>query len=261
VSPDSARTYIIALLPPAAASPAGVIVITDVTEEERRERAEREFVSNAAHELRTPLAAIASAVEVLQQGAKERPPDRDRFLEVVERQTARLTNLARALLTLARAQTRSEAVRLEPVSVAPLVREIAQSVADETVSVEVCCEDVEALAHRELLHHAVENLVTNACKHAAGAELTLRVMHVDDDKVRIDVADKGSGMAAPDLQRALDRFYRASSSDGDGFGLGLPIVREVVSAMDGTLSIESTRGEGTTVSIVLASAGDGRMCK
>jgi signal transduction histidine kinase len=259
MNPDPTRTFILALLPPAASS-SGVIVITDVTEEERRERAEREFVSNAAHELRTPVAAIASAVEVLQQGAKEHPADRDRFLEVVERQTARLTNLARALLTLARAQTHSEAVRLEPVRLAPLVSEIADGVADGIVAVEICCEDAEALAHHELLHHAVENLVANARRHAAGAALTLRVEHVDDNKVRIDVADKGAGMTAPDVQRALDRFYRAPTADADGFGLGLSIVREVVTAMDGTLSIESARGEGTTVSIVLTAAGDGRMC-
>jgi len=258
--PDPARTYVVTLLPPTPASQAGVIVITDVTELERRERAEREFVSNAAHELRTPLAAIASAVEVLQQGAKERPVDRDRFLAVVERQTTRLTRLAHSLLTLARAQTRSEPVRLEPVAVAPLVREIAQSFADEPVSVEVCCEDVEALAHRGLLHQAVENLTTNARKHAAGAGLTLRVAHMDDDKVLIEVADKGTGMTPSDAERALDRFYRASGSDGEGFGLGLSIVREVVSVMDGTLSIESRPNEGTTVSIVLASAGAARLC-
>jgi len=256
--PDPDRTYVIALLPPAA-SPAGVIVITDVTEEERRERAEREFVSNAAHELRTPVAAIASAVEVLQQGAKARPPDRDRFLEVVERQTGRLSNLTRALLTLARAQTHSEAVRLEPVPLAPLVSEIARSV-DETVAVDFCCENAEALAHPELLHHAVENLVTNACKHASGSELTLRVRHLNGGRVQIDMADTGSGMTVPDVQRAPDRFYRAPSAGTDGFGLGLSIVREMVSAMNGTLAIESARGEGTTVSIVLTAAGEERMC-
>jgi len=142
----------------------------------------------------------------------------------------------------------------------PLVREIAQSFADEPVSVEVCCEDVEALAHRGLLHQAVENLTTNARKHAAGAGLTLRVAHMDDDKVLIEVADKGTGMTPSDAERALDRFYRASGSDGEGFGLGLSIVREVVSVMDGTLSIESRPNEGTTVSIVLASAGAARLC-
>jgi signal transduction histidine kinase len=140
-----------------------------------------------------------------------------------------------------------------------LVAEIAKNV-DETVDVDLCCPDAEALAHHELLHHAVENLVANACRHAAGSDLTVRVRHVNGDQVRIDVADTGSGMPTPDVQRALDRFYRSPSADGDGFGLGLSIVREVVSAMGGTLSIDSVRGQGTTVSIVLASAGAGRMC-
>lgn len=260
VHPDPERTYAVALLPATRRSHAGVVVFTDVTEQERRERAEREFVTNAAHELRTPLSAIASAVEVLQQGAKERPAERDRFLAVVERQTARLTRLARALLTLARAQTRSEPVRLEPVRVSPIVRELAQGAGEPGVSVELCCENVEVLAHSELLHQALENLATNALKHAAGKGLILRVAHVGDDHVRIEVADKGPGMKPLDAERALDRFYRAAGSDGEGFGLGLSIVREVVSVMDGTLSIATGPEEGTTVSIVLRAAGDAKGC-
>jgi signal transduction histidine kinase len=242
---DHARTYVVALLPPRPASQTAVAVITDVTERERRERAEREFVTNAAHELRTPLAAIASAVEVLQQGAKERAEDRDRFLGVVERQTSRLTRLAHALLTLARAQTQSEPVRLEPVLLAPLVREIAAEVGDAAVAVELCCESAEALAHRELLHQALENLVTNARKHAPGGTLTLRVAHVSDDEVRIDVADEGPGMTPRQAERAQDRFYRVSGSDGDGFGLGLSIVRDLAQAQGGDAWYEPNRPRGS----------------
>jgi signal transduction histidine kinase len=232
-------------------SQAGVVVITDVTEQERREWAEREFVMNAAHELRTPLAAIASAVEVLQDGAKEHPADRDRFLDVVERQTTRLTKLARSLLTLARAQTRSETVRLEPVSLSPLLAEVAAQVDDADVVVD-CDETATVRAHRELLHQALENLTANARKHAAHT-LVLRASHVDAARVRIDVTDDGHGMSREDAKRAVDRFYRSAGSAGDGFGLGLPIVREVVGAMNGSLSIESSPGAGTTVSIVLES--------
>jgi two-component system phosphate regulon sensor histidine kinase PhoR len=256
---DSGKTYVVVLLPPTPASQAGVVVITDVTEQERREGAEREFVMNAAHELRTPLAAIASAVEVLQQGAKEQPHDRDRFLEIVERQTTRLTRLARSLLTLARAQTRAENVRLEAVPVSPLLHEIAAAVDGPETVVAVCCEQVEVLAHRELLHQALENLTSNARKHAACA-LQLRAAHVGDERVRIDVMDDGRGMRRIDAERAFDRFYRASGSNGEGFGLGLSIVQEVVSVMDGTLSIESRTGEGTTVSIVLEAGGAPRSC-
>ena len=234
---DSGTTYVVVMLPPAGASQAGVIVITDVTEHERREWAEREFVMNAAHELRTPLAAIASAVEVLQSGAKARPHDRDRFLAIVERQTTRLTMLARSLLTLARAQTGSESVRLEPVPVPELLEEIAEETEETKVTVDVCCDSVAVLAHRELLYQALENVTSNACKHSAGRVL-LSAEHVDDGRVRIDVADDGRGMSSQDAERALDRFYRAPGASREGFGLGLPIVREVVRAMDGTLSIE-----------------------
>lgn len=261
VHPDPERTYLVALLPATSRGHAGVLVFTDVTDQERRERAEREFVTNAAHELRTPLSAIASAVEVLQQGAKEQPADRDRFLAVVERQTTRLTRLAHALLTLARAQTRSEAVRLEPVPLSPMLRDIAENAGDSLVSVELCCEDVEVLAHSELLHQALENLASNALKHASGRGVTLRAAHVDDGDVRIEVSDEGRGMKPFEADRAFDRFYRAAGSNGEGFGLGLSIVREVVSVMDGTLAIESRSEEGTTVSIVLKSAGEARRCR
>lgn len=257
--PDGGGTYDVALLPAARGSQTGVVVFTDVSEQERRERAEREFVTNAAHELRTPLSAIASAVEVLQRGAKEVPDDRDRFLGVVERQTTRLTRLAHALLTLARAQTRSEPVRLEPVRVSPIVRAIAGDAGTSRVSVDLCCEDVEVLAHGELLHQALENLAANALKYAEGEAVAIRVAHVDDDRVQIDVADRGPGMKPLEAERALDRFYRAASADGDGFGLGLSIVREVVQVMDGALSIETRSGEGTTVAIVLSAAGN-RSC-
>lgn len=247
-------TYVVALLPPASGSDTGVVVLTDVTEQERRERAEREFVTNAAHELRTPLAAIASAVEVLQGGAKESAAERDRFLAVVERQTGRLTRLANALLTLARAQTRSEPVRLEPVRLEPLVAELAEG-SGGPIEVELRGDDLAASAHLDLLLQTLENLTVNALKHAPGARVTIRVAPVGADFVKIEVIDTGPGMTHSERQRALDRFYQAgSASELDGFGLGLPIAREAVSAMGGTLRIESTPGGGTTVSIVLPHA-------
>jgi two-component system sensor histidine kinase VicK len=264
-SPETMRVgvdgvvYVVALLPPAPASATGVVVLTDVTEHERRERAEREFVTNAAHELRTPLAAIASAVEVLQLGAKERPAERDRFLAVVERQTGRLTRLTHALLALARAQTRAEPLVLAPVSVTELTDEVVRELPDARIDIAVAGDDLTALAHDELLHQALENLVANAAKHAPDSTITLRVARTDDDRVRIDVIDSGPGMTQTEAQRALDRFYRVrdgSAADGlaDGFGLGLPIVREAVTAMGGHLELRTAPGAGTTVSIVLPAA-------
>src|SRR3954469_4466819 len=92
---------------PAAEGDTVLIVLDDLTEQERRELAEREFVTNAAHELRTPLTTIIGAVDVLQSGAKDDPVERDRFLAHIERESGRLARLARAMLTLARAHAGS----------------------------------------------------------------------------------------------------------------------------------------------------------
>ena len=106
---DDGRAYSIAGIPPRGRSKNVILVITDVSVRERRERAEREFVTNAAHELRTPLATITGAIQVLQSGAKDDAVERDRFLDHIEREAARLGRLTHSLLVLARAQTREEA--------------------------------------------------------------------------------------------------------------------------------------------------------
>jgi signal transduction histidine kinase len=258
VHPTPERTYMVGLLPPGPLANAAVIVVTDITERERRERAEREFVMNAAHELRTPISAISSAVEVLQQGAKQDALDRDRFLAIVERQTLRLTKLVRALLTLAHAQTRSGAIRLQAVPVAPLVRDVATGLNDPSITIDIRDDEVAALAHADLLRQALENLAANALKHAAGPGLALRVERAGVDRVRIDVVDRGPGMTEEDAEKALDRFYRVKGPDGDGFGLGLSIAREAVRVMAGTLTIDSEVGKGTTVTIELESTGNGK---
>ena len=103
MTPDENHAYGVVGIPSQPDTDWALLVIDDLTEQERRELAEREFVSNAAHELRTPLTTIIGAVEVLQAGAKEDPVERDRFLAHIERESGRLARLARAMLTLARA--------------------------------------------------------------------------------------------------------------------------------------------------------------
>ena len=105
VAPDEQHAYGVVGIPSQPETDWALIVVDDLTEQERRELAEREFVSNAAHELRTPLTTIIGAVEVLQAGAKEDPAERDRFLGHIEREAGRLARLARAMLTLARAHS------------------------------------------------------------------------------------------------------------------------------------------------------------
>ena len=118
---DDDRTLLVAGIPPTAGGENAVLVVEDESERARNERVQREFATNAAHELRTPLASIVTAVEMLQTGAKDEPATRDEFLEVIQRESARLTRLTRALLVLARAGARDELPSLGAVPVAPLL--------------------------------------------------------------------------------------------------------------------------------------------
>ncbi|HET7573049.1 MAG TPA: ATP-binding protein [Gaiellaceae bacterium] len=254
VSPGEERAYGLTGIPAQPESEWALLVIDDLTEQERRELAEREFVSNAAHELRTPLTTIIGAVEVLQAGAKDDAEQRDRFLGHIEREAGRLARLARALLTLARAHSGQEQPRAEPVALGPLLREVADALRPHPgVSVEVECADgLAARVNRDLLEQALRNLAENAAKHTTGGHVVLRASG-EDGSVALEVEDTGPGIGAELQRHVFDRFYRGER-DADGFGLGLAIVRESVRTLGGRIVLDSSPGEGTCFRIVLDGA-------
>jgi signal transduction histidine kinase/HAMP domain-containing protein len=254
VAPDDQHAYGVVGIPSQPDTDWALLVVDDLTEQERRELAEREFVSNAAHELRTPLTTIIGAVEVLQAGAKEDPAERDRFLAHIERESGRLARLARAMLTLARAHAGEEQPRVEAVELAPLLREVAAGLRPRDgvlVDVEVP-EGLAVEANRDLLEQALRNLGENAAKHTARGSVALRA-YGDGSTVTVEVEDSGPGMS-PEVQRhVFDRFYRGER-DAHGFGLGLAIVRESVRTLGGRIELDSSPGEGTVFRILLAPA-------
>jgi two-component system sensor histidine kinase VicK len=243
---------------PASSSDLAVLVFADITEQERRVQAEREFVTNASHELRTPVTAIASAVEALQSGAQEVPEARERFIELIGRQATRLTRLSSSLLILARAQTRQQNVQLEPVELRGLLNEIAAaSVPADGVDVRVeCPKPVVAVGQRDIVEQVVSNLVGNAVKHTVTGEIVLRAGQ-DGAKATIEVADTGPGISPAVQTRIFDRFYSLETNGRHGFGLGLAIAREAAQAIGGTLTIESESGRGTVARVVLPAARRG----
>ena len=231
-----------------------ILTLLDLSDRERLEQSEREFVTNAAHELRTPLAAVTSAVEVLQAGAKESAEDRDLFLGHIERGTARLGRLVRALLVLARAQSGLEATRVERVEVAPLLEQVASGFAHEHHLTIECASDLEAWCDRSLLEQAITGLAENAVKHG-GAGTAVLAAGQRADGVKIEVRDAGPGIPHEQHERMFDRFYRGVGPSSEGFGLGLAIVRQAAEAMEAELSVESEPGEGTTIGLLLPQPG------
>lgn len=233
----------------------GLSIFRDVTVREQTERAERDFVTNAAHELQSPLAAIVSAVEVLQSGAKD-SPQRDVFLGHIEREAARLARLVRALLILARTDIGVEPPRDELVALSSLLEKVGQSLRiSSDVEREVDCpEQLAVLTNGELLEQAVVNLADNAAKVTRSGRIVLAARAIDDGEVEISVSDTGPGIPAVDRQRIFERFYRAQPDGSPGFGLGLPIVRAITDALEGELDLESTPGVGTIVRLRLPRA-------
>jgi signal transduction histidine kinase len=230
-----------------------VVLISDVSADERREQAERDFVAHAAHQLQSPLAGIASAVEVLLLGAHEDADARLRFLNHVARENSRLSRLLASLLVLAQAQATDVDVALEPIALGPLLRDAVGTV-DVEGEIEVTCpEDLLVLGHRGLLEHAVGNLVTNAVRH--GSPRVLVSAHaVADGGVVIDVTDDGPGLTREERARAFDRFFRGRSRSGEGFGLGLAIVQQVVRALGGEAELLPHAGGGTIARLRLRGA-------
>jgi len=241
---------------PAHAGEPAVLLIEDVTGEQRHDRVRLEFVRNAAHQLRTPLTGIVAAVEVLQAGAKEIPQERDRFLDHIEGHAARLSRMAHGLLVLARLQA-GEVAQPKRVEVKPVLDALAgDAVSGEGVEVLTdCTPGLAALAERDLLREALAALLENALAHTHAGRVSLRAWETDG-RVAIEISDSGGGIAPADHARIFDPFYR-SSPTGEGFGLGLAIAAQAVGAMGGEIEAANADG-GARFTVRLPSAGTAR---
>jgi two-component system phosphate regulon sensor histidine kinase PhoR len=224
-------------------------VLRDRTDELRRELAEADFVSNAAHELRNPLAGISGAIEVLQSGAKNDPRDRDHFLHRLAEDAERMNRLTASLLTLARVESRG-AAESEVVDVPVAIRDVVAAV-DPPPMVELVLDvesDLAATGDPTLLRQVLIGLLTNAFKNTPPpGTVTVRGRYDGEAEVILEVIDTGTGIPTAEIERVFERFYRRSESrKQEGFGLGLAIARRMVDVMGGRLGAESVLGEGST---------------
>jgi two-component system, OmpR family, sensor histidine kinase ResE len=226
-----------------------LVVARDRTDEMRRELAEADFISNAAHELRNPLAGISSAIEVLREGAKDDPGALEHFLGRLAEDAERMNRLTKSLLTLARVESIG-AGEAEVVDVAAAVEDSVSAVeapAHIRVEVEIAPE-LAAKGDPILLRQVLVGLLTNAFKHMPlPGRVTVRGRRDGESEVVLEVIDTGTGIPEAEIERVFERFYRRDESrKQEGFGLGLAIARRMVSVMDGEIGAHSVEGEGTT---------------
>jgi two-component system phosphate regulon sensor histidine kinase PhoR len=253
---------------PGTSAPGALLVFHDVTELRRLERMRQDFVANASHELKTPLAAIKAYTETLLDWGLTDPEVNVRFLEQIEEQAERLNQLVLDLLTLARLESGDEVFDHRPQPIAPLVAGIVkghQARAEAKgltfqADLSGLDESHQIRADEEAIRQVLDNLIDNAIKYTPEGGKVSLLGRVAGNQIILEVADTGMGIPSDDLPRIFERFYRvdkARSRALGGTGLGLSIVKHLVQSLEGRVSVTSRLGSGSVFTVTLPLHGGG----
>ena len=211
---------------------------------EKAWRQQRQFLSDASHELKTPLTVILSNAELLEASPLAEKPAR--WADNIHSEAQRMRSLVEEMLTLARADNAVQTAVLSEISLSTAAEDCA--LAFEPVAFEAgktleshIAEDVEVLGDRDKLRQVVSVLLDNAIKYGAAAGTITLTLQKTDRQARLTVSNPGDPIPPEQLRRLFERFYRADASRGEqsGFGLGLPIAAAIAAEHKGTLKAES----------------------
>jgi two-component system, OmpR family, phosphate regulon sensor histidine kinase PhoR len=258
-----ARTLAMRAFPLADRGPTGRIVVTmtDITQRRRLEVLRRDFVANASHELKTPVAAVRVLAETLLTALPDDPEAGRGFALRIGREAERLDILVRDLLDLSRVERGT--LDIEPVDLVGLIKEVVGGYADraEEARVKLSTElrpGVALRGDRAQLGLLLSNLIDNALRYTPAKGSVCVRLEVAESRAVLQVTDTGEGIPAGELPRVFERFYRvdkARARQTGGTGLGLAIVRHVAEAHGGTVRVNSELGQGSTFTVSLPVAG------
>jgi two-component system phosphate regulon sensor histidine kinase PhoR len=234
-----------------------VVTMVDLTTRRRVEVLRRDFVANASHELKTPVAAIRVLAEGLDSAIDDDPTKARDFLTRIGSEAERLERLVADLLDLSRVERGTLAV--EPVDMAGLVKNVtgryAAQAAERGIDLRTELEpDVVMRGDQAQLELLVSNLVDNALRYTEPGGTVCVRLAADGDRVRVQVEDDGLGIPSGELSRVFERFYRidkARDRQSGGTGLGLAIVRHVAESHGGQVRVESELRRGSTFTATL----------
>jgi two-component system phosphate regulon sensor histidine kinase PhoR len=235
-----------------------VLVLHDISELRRLERARRDFVANVSHEFKTPLTAIQGFAETLLGGALEDKDNRFRFLEIIRNHAIRLSRLTDDLLKLSQIEAGKLELETRAVSVASLIEPCLETARLRASSKSLHLEadyDADLSPVRgdlSSLQEILQNLLDNAVRYTpSGGRICVRAQSKGDEMV-ISVSDTGIGIPKVEQERIFERFYRvdpARSREMGGTGLGLSIAKHMVEAHGGRIEVESEVSRGSTFSV------------
>ena len=256
------RTLSIRVTPLGRDLPGSAAVFHDITELRRLEKVRKDFVANVSHELRTPITAIRGYAETLQGGALNDAVMAPRMVDIIHRQSERLSELVEDLLELSRLESREVRLKLTEVPLADAAARAADTVRpkaggkDLSVSLHVP-PDLRALGDPRAVEQVLLNLLDNAVKYTPAGGRVDVYGACEDGRCVVRVKDTGLGIEPKHLSRIFERFYRVDkgrSRDMGGTGLGLSIVKHLLQAMDGEVKVESQPNVGSTFTIFLPQA-------
>ncbi|MBA2874356.1 cell wall metabolism sensor histidine kinase WalK [Thermaerobacillus caldiproteolyticus] len=236
-----------------------IVVLHDITEQEKIDQERREFVANVSHELRTPLTTMKSYLEALAEGAWRDEEIAPRFIEVTQMETERMIRLVNDLLQLSKLDSKDYKLNKSWVNFSRYFHKVidrfeltknenitfVRKIPDEAIFIEI---------DEDKITQVLDNIISNALKYSPrGGNITFRVKELSDE-ILVSVSDEGVGIPKADLAKVFDRFYRvdkARSRKLGGTGLGLAIAKEVVVAHGGKIWAESKEHKGTTIFFTL----------
>ncbi|MBQ1215853.1 MAG: PAS domain S-box protein [Firmicutes bacterium] len=238
-----------------------IIVIQDITERQKLENMQTDFVANVSHELKTPLTTIKSYTETLLDGAMEDPEITASFLGIVDTEADRMNRLVKDLLQLSRLDHQRERWSMKETNLVNILNtaipKVALTARQKEQHLNVLYDEEAVIpvnVDRDRIEQVVLNVLSNAIKYTnEGGRIDIDVLE-SGNYVKVIVSDNGIGISEADIPRVFERFYRvdkARSRAMGGTGLGLPISKQIVEEHHGTLTIESQEGKGTNVTMTL----------
>ena len=239
-----------------------VLAYKDVTDLMRALSVKDEFVASVSHELRTPLTSILGYVDLIRDHAEELPEPVNHYLEVTHRNAERLLRLVTDLLSTAQTEAGTLRMAREPIDLTALAHQCLASFRARAtaadVTIDAAISPVSSIdADPTRITQVLENLLSNALKYTpAGGSVTVSLVEEGSQPV-LCVRDTGIGMSPSDRAQLFTKFFRARTAEEraiPGVGLGLVVCKAIVDAHDGTIEVDSTEGEGTTVRVTLPRA-------
>lgn len=241
-----------------------VCVLTDVTEQEKTEQEQRDFVSNVSHELRTPLTSIKSYSEALSDGAWRDEKIAPQFLDVIQSESNRMIRMIANLLDLSKMDGGQITLQTDYVDLKRIINHILDRLVFTLESDsnagnyhfvrEFTTRDIYVDIDQDRMTQVIDNILNNAVKYSPdGGTITVKIED-NHRSVIVRITDEGLGISKQDAEKLFDRFYRvdkARSREQGGSGLGLAISKEVIELHGGSIWVDSVEGEGSTFNFEL----------